>query len=145
MPLQAHKPLATGTFDGLNEQVVIHSGHPELIAQALYGLAMYAVGAYDRSSHKFSQPARLNDANGLHGQQQRAVPSIHPERGDVLAQGTTVKNVDELRASADAQYGNPDSFCLFQQELICRVAGPVITGTDLRFLTIAFRMDMSAP
>ncbi len=67
MPLQAHKPLATGAFDGLNEQVIIHGGHLELFAQAFYGLAVYTIGADDRSAHKLSQPARLHKANGLHG------------------------------------------------------------------------------
>src|SRR5680860_1202402 len=144
MPLQSHKPLALGAFDGLDEKIIIYGCHLKIFAQALYGLAVYPVGADYRGTHKLSQTAGVHKSNGLHGQQQWPVPGIHPEGCYVLAQRATVKYVDKLRATADAEHGNPDRFCLFQQEIVGCIPGMIVTGTHLRFLAITSRMNMRA-
>ena len=69
---------------------------------------------------------------------------MYPQRGNVLAQGPAVKDVDKLCTAADTQHRNVNRLRLAEKLGVGSIPFQVIPGRHLGLLTIAARMHVGA-
>lgn len=109
MPLNSYKKRKMDVFDGLKHSRRFPANDAKVLSQVLDRLAVKRVDVKMFFLHRFEERALGFDVNGFTRENRVKLRSLNVEILKILIKGSTEKDIDQLRASAESEHGNSSS------------------------------------
>ena len=144
MPLHADEESRCFPLDSLYDTDLVPAADLQSIAEPVYRLMVQGVHAAGIAAQDRVEPRSLLDMHGLARQHRAPVLGIGVERVDIAVQRAAERDIDHLRAAADAEDRHLERQRPFQQSELERVAVGVDPHIRQHLPTIELGADIIA-